>query len=264
VGWRQSLGKLFSGLKPAPTVYLVAMMDADQAVAVAVFRGAKEASQFLIDQHRRRSGRPRGGDDFSADAIKDAYLFLNNSYHPGEFWAVRPVNVAPGGDEPTDIKYQETLFDLVELGENDSDVAGCWLPGVYIAGDEVTIGDAALSVGRVGPVSELVDQVYIAVEWLAESDVSCVVFDEVAAIKRFTVEWHNEEHPTTADFRTAFRGLNRSDEAAYSVRAVRLGRSDLTPILNGRERARSEDVGAGFCELPDTRIGQALPLDDDA
>ena len=262
MGWRQSLGKLFSELKPAPTVYLVAMMNADQAVAVAVFRGAKEASQFLIDQHRRRSGQPRGGDDFSAEAIKEAYLFLNNHYRPGEFWAVRPVNVAPGGDEPTHIKHQETIFDLSGIGEHEGDVADCWLPGVYISGDEVTIGDAALSVGRVGPVSEMVDQVYIATEWLAESDVSCFVFDEVAAVKRLTVNWHNEEHATTADFRTAFRGLNRSDEAAFSVSAVRLGRSDLTPILNGRERARSEDVGAGFCDLPDTRIGQALPLDD--
>jgi hypothetical protein len=249
---------------PAPSVFLVAMMDADQGVAVAVFRGPKEASQFLIDQHRRRLGQPRGDDDFSADAIKDAYLFLNNSDRPGEFWSVRPINVAPGGDEPTPIKYQETLFDLSGLGEHEGDVADCYLPGISISGGEATIGDAAVSVGRIAPVSELVEQVYIAVEWLAESDVSCFVFDEVAAIKRLTVAWHNEEHATTADFRAAFRGLNRSDDAAYSVRTIRLGRGDFTPILNGRERARSEDVGVGFCDLPDTRIGQPLPLRDDA
>jgi hypothetical protein len=110
------------------------------------------------------------------------------------------------------------------------------------------------------------EQVYIAAEWLAETGLECVVFDEVAAAKRFTIEYHNNEddgREATADFRAAFDGLNRSEDGtAVSLCTIRLGQAWLMPILNGGERARAAGIGRGFCDLPDTRLGRALALDE--
>jgi hypothetical protein len=269
--WLRGLFKQTPSQARPTTIYLVARMTQDGATAVAAFLEPEAAGRLLVNEHRRRIGRSRrSGASLTSKEVEAAYRFLNDQRRPGEFWSALPVEIAPGGDAPLP-DFWHVLLDFEALGSDDDPVTQLVLPG-FDDPDSDDEGDeddqlAGAATPRPDSAAEEVAPVYMAAEWLDEFEVSCVVFDEVAAAKRFTLAWHNVEEAeagreATEDFRVAFLGLNRpGDEAAYSLCAIPLGRDRLIPILNGRASARAANVGRGVCDLPDIRIGRALPLD---
>jgi hypothetical protein len=241
---------------PPPLTYLVAMLEPGGATALAAFRRPEDARRFVVDEARRRVDLDRRAAEDEAAIFVRAYQQLNNSYRPGEFWSVVPVNLAPSqGAVP--VSFNEELFDISEIGAHDATVASVTLPGLSIWEGEALTGADAFAPNPGIPPPDTVEQVHIAVEMLAEIDISCYAFADLAAIKRFTMMWHQEDHPTTEDFRDAFRELN-TDDSAFSLSTVRLGRAQFTPIFNDRQRAEAAGEGIGFCALSDTRIGQSL------
>lgn len=251
--------------KPTPsparptTTYLVARMTPDGAAAVAACLKPAAAGRLLVNEHRRRIGRSRRSASLlSSEEVAAAYHFLNNQDPPGEHWSVVVVDITPGGDAPLP-DHWAVLLNLEASGSDDDPVTQLVLPDFD---DEDEDGQSP------APAPEAVAPIYIAAEWLDGSDVSCVAFGEAAVARRFTLECYNEEAAeegwtATEDFRAAFLGLNRpEDEAVFSLCAVLLDADRLTLVINSRASAHAANVGRGVCDLPDLRIGRALPLDE--
>jgi hypothetical protein len=267
--WLRGLFKPTPAQARPTTTYVVARMTSDGATALAAFLEPEAAGRLLVNEHRRRIGRSRrSGAPLTSEEVVTAYRFLNNQDRPGEFWSALVVDVTPGGDAPLPDHWC-ILLNLEALGSDDDPVTQLVLPGIDDEVDEDNQFDDDVDEDDrfAAAASEEVAPIYIAAEWLDETDVSCVAFGEVAAAMRFTLACYNEEaeeegREATEDFRAAFLGLNgQADEAAFSLCAIPLGRDRLTPVLNGHASARAANVSRGVCDLPDMRIGRALPLD---